>query len=76
MDGGHRNAVDLGSIGLPESYVQFNAINLFNERYFGNISTQLNGVAVGTTGAANPNFTIGAPQTFLVTLNLAWFAGH
>jgi iron complex outermembrane receptor protein len=67
---------DLGSIGLPDSYVQFNAINLLNENYFGNISTQINGVATGTAGAANPNFSVGAPQTFLVTLNLAWFAGH
>src|SRR5207253_4987163 len=41
---------DLGSIGLPESYVQFNVTNLFNERYFGNISTQIN-------NAGNPNFS-------------------
>ncbi len=67
---------DLGSIGLPDSFVQLNAVNLFDERYFGNISTQLNGVAVGSTGASNPNFSVGAPQTFLVTLNLAWRAGR
>ncbi|HVQ07678.1 MAG TPA: TonB-dependent receptor [Allosphingosinicella sp.] len=60
---------DLGSIGLPESYVQFNATNLFNERYFGNISTQLN-------AAGNPNFSTGSPQTFMITLNLAWRAGR
>ena len=56
---------DLASIGLPESYVQFNASNLFNERYFGNISTQIN-------NAGNPNFSTGSPQTFMLTLNLAY----
>ncbi|MEA3031348.1 MAG: iron complex outerrane recepter protein [Sphingomonadales bacterium] len=61
--------LDLGPVGLPDSYVQMNVTNLFNERYFGNISTQIN-------AAANPNFSIGAPQTFMVTLNLAWHAGQ
>ena len=54
-----------GSVGLPDSYVQFNVINLFNERYFGNISTQIN------TGG-NPNFSNGSPRTFMVSLNLAY----
>jgi iron complex outermembrane receptor protein len=60
---------DLGSIGLRDSYIQFNVTNLFNERYFGNISTQLN-------AAGNPNFSVGSPQTFMLTLNLAWRAGN
>ncbi len=60
---------DLGAIGLPESYAQFNVINLFDEPYFGNIGTQLN-------GAGNPNFSVGAPRTFVFTLNLAWRAGR
>jgi iron complex outermembrane receptor protein len=61
--------LDLGPVGLPESYLQMNVTNLFDERYFGNISTQIN-------AAGNPNFSIGAPQTFMVTLNLAWHAGR
>ncbi|HYD12946.1 MAG TPA: TonB-dependent receptor [Allosphingosinicella sp.] len=60
---------DLGSVGLPDSFVQFNVTNLFDERYFGNISTQIN-------GAGNPNFSTGSPQTFMLTLNLAWRAGR
>jgi iron complex outermembrane receptor protein len=56
---------DLGSIGLRESYVQFNATNIFNARYFGNISTQIN-------AAGNPNFSIGSPRALMVTLNLAY----
>jgi iron complex outermembrane receptor protein len=61
--------LDLGRIGLPESYVQFNVTNLTDERYFGNISTQIN-------GASNPNFSTGSPRTLMLTLNLAWHAGH
>ena len=59
---------DLGSIGLQDSYLQFNVTNLFDERYFGNISTQIN-------NAGGPNFSTGSPQTFMLTLNLAWRAG-
>jgi iron complex outermembrane receptor protein len=57
--------LDLEPIGLPLSYLQFNATNLFNERYFGNIGTQIN-------AAGNPNFSTGSPQTFMFTLNLAY----
>ena len=60
---------DLEVIGIPESYVQFNATNLFGGNYFGNISTQIN-------AAGNPNFSIGAPRTFMLTLNLGWHAGR
>jgi len=71
---------DLGSIGLTGSYFQFNVINAFNERYFGNISTSINGPAIsgpnGNTSAGNPSFAIGAPRTMLATLSLAWGGGH
>jgi iron complex outermembrane receptor protein len=60
---------DLGSVGLPDSYLQLNVSNLFGENYFGNLSTQIN-------AAGNPNFSVGSPQTFMVTLNLAWSAGR
>ncbi len=60
--------LDLGSVGLPDSYLQFNATNLLGENYFGNISTQIN-------AAGNPNFSTGSPKTFMLTLNLAWHAG-
>jgi iron complex outermembrane receptor protein len=61
--------LDLGPVGLPDSFVQFNATNLFGENYFGNLSTQIN-------AAGNPNFSVGAPRTFMFTLNLAWRAGN
>jgi len=62
--------LDLGPIiGLADSYVQVNVSNLFDEHYFGNISTQIN-------GAGNPNFSVGSPRTFMLTLNLAWHAGR
>jgi iron complex outermembrane receptor protein len=56
---------DLGSVGLPDSFVQLNVSNLFNEHYFGNLSTQIQ-------ASGNPNFSVGSPQTFMVTLNLAY----
>lgn len=67
---------DLGTVGLPGSFFQLNVINATGERYFGNISTQINGVATGTAGAASPTFSVGAPRTLLATLSLAWNAGR
>jgi len=61
--------LDLGSIGLQDSYLQFNVSNLFAEHYFGNISTQIN-------AAGNPNFSVGSPRAAILTLNLAWSAGR
>ena len=52
----------LEPLGLDDSYVQLNVTNVFNERYFGNISTQIN-------AGGNPNFSVGSPQTFMLTLN-------
>ncbi len=57
---------NLNSIGLPGgSSVQFNVINMFDVRYFGNISTQIN-------AAGGPNFATGAPRTFIITLDLRY----
>jgi iron complex outermembrane receptor protein len=48
---------------LKKTYLQANLINAFDAHYFGNISTQIN-------AAGNPNFSVGAPRTFLATLNV------
>jgi iron complex outermembrane receptor protein len=53
----------LGLSGLGQTYLQANVINLFNEFYFGNISTAIR-------AADNPNFSVGAPRTFSLTLNV------
>ncbi len=49
-------------VGLERSYFQLNVQNLLDERYFGNISTQIN-------NAGNPNFALGSPRSVLGTLN-------
>lgn len=50
---------------LKETYFQFNVTNLFDKKYFGNISTQIN-------AAGNPNFSVGSPRTVLGTINVGF----
>jgi iron complex outermembrane recepter protein len=69
---------DLGQIGWDNTTVQFNATNLFNTFYLGNINTTNNAQTIanvstvtGTTVARSglaPTYSIGAPQTFQLTL--------
>ena len=64
--------------GLKDTFIQFNVDNLFNEFYFGNLSTQINAGNICPTGGtcaangANPNFSLGSPRTFRVTLNVGF----
>lgn len=53
----------LSDFGLEKTYLQLNVKNLFNEFYFGNISTQIN-------AAANPNFSVGYPRTVLGSVHV------
>jgi iron complex outermembrane receptor protein len=48
---------------LRKTYIQANVVNVTDEKYFGNISTQIN-------AAGGPNFSVGGPRTFLATLNV------
>jgi iron complex outermembrane receptor protein len=50
---------------LDKTYLQLNLQNLFDKKYFGNISTQIN-------AAGNPNFAVGSPRTFSATLNVGF----
>jgi iron complex outermembrane receptor protein len=45
------------------TYVQFNLQNVFNEFYFGNLTTQIR-------SSDNPNFAVGSPRTYSVSLNV------
>ncbi len=60
------------------SWVQFNANNLFNKHYLGNISSVTNAVTIPASGTAsaissgNPTYSVGAPQSFSITLRLAY----
>jgi len=69
----------LDNFGWDGSYVQFNVRNVFDEEYLGNISTREAanpvdvdpgpGVIIVTpTGGALPNYAVGAPRTFMLTL--------
>ena len=49
------------------SYVQLNVNNLFDEEYFGNISSRTT-ATIPNLGPSNPMFTIGAPRTVQVTV--------
>ena len=69
---------DFDKLGVKNTVLQFNIINLFDEGYYGNISSTNNaltianvstvaGVTVARTGAA-PTYSLGAPRTLQVTL--------
>lgn len=59
--------VNLGALaeGLSKTYFQLNVQNLFDQQYFGNISTAIN---VG----GGPNFSVGSPRTVSGTINMAF----
>jgi len=47
------------------TYLQLNLQNVFDEFYFGNLSTQIR-------ASDNPNFAVGSPRTFSATLNVGF----
>ena len=57
--------VSLAPLGLEESYVSLNVINVTDEYYFANINTQ-------NTFAGNPRFSVGAPRTFQATVRFGF----
>ena len=59
--------INLGSFSdmLEKTYLQFNVQNLFDKRYFGNISTAIN-------VAGSPSFAVGSPRSFSGTLNVGF----
>jgi len=51
------------------TYAQLNVNNLFNETYFGSISSRTNALPItGVTGTGAPTYYIGAPRTVQFTL--------
>lgn len=51
--------------GLKSTYLQVNLQNVFDQFYFGNLSTAIN-------AAGNPSFAIGSPRTLSATLNVGF----
>jgi iron complex outermembrane receptor protein len=54
--------ISAAPLGFKNTFLQLNVNNVFNQFYFGNISTQIN-------AGGNPNFAVGSPRTFMATLN-------
>lgn len=64
-------SVTLARFGFPGVLVRATVSNLFDEQYFGNISTQSYSVAIPSlnlNSPSTPNFSIGAPRTATVSL--------
>jgi iron complex outermembrane receptor protein len=63
---------DLGeTLRNENTYLQLNVINLFDERYYGSISTQVCTTGNNACPAASQGivrYNLGAPQTFMLTL--------
>ncbi len=57
--------VTLEPLGFRQTSLQLNVRNLFNERYFSNISTQVD-------ASGNPNFTVGYPRTFIGSIRFGF----
>jgi iron complex outermembrane receptor protein len=51
-----------------KTYAQLNVSNLFNETYFGSISSRTNAVAFTGSSASAPTYYIGSPRTVQFTL--------
>jgi iron complex outermembrane recepter protein len=70
--------LDLGFVGLEDSFLQFNVINLFDEEYLGGISSQTNALNIAdidpvTAGnqpraGSQPTYALGAPRTAMLTV--------
>jgi len=69
---------NLASLGLEKAFFQLNVSNLFDQFYFGNISTQVNAGNICPAGAscannaANPSFAVGPPRTFVGTFRIGF----
>jgi iron complex outermembrane receptor protein len=55
----------MDTLGLKKTFLQLNLQNVFDQFYFGSISTQIN-------AGGNPNFAVGSPRTLSATLNVAF----
>jgi iron complex outermembrane receptor protein len=55
-------------VGGKGTYVQANVKNLFNEYYFGNISTRNNANTIAGQTGSSPTYALGFPRTYQVSL--------
>ena len=61
--------IGLEKIAGKKSYVQLNVVNLLNQHYFGNLSTQINAFGAGSSA---PRFTPASTRAITGTLALGF----
>ncbi|WOB79298.1 MULTISPECIES: TonB-dependent receptor [Brevundimonas] len=62
---------DFAPLGLQGTYLQFNVINLFDERYYGSLGSTTSSV-VGGAGYSRPFANIAAPRTVMASVRYAF----
>ncbi len=63
---------DLGGDGWKKSYVQLNVTNLFDEKYYGNLTGTTTSGTPGAAGYAQPYAYLGAPRAAIISLKTAF----
>lgn len=63
--------LDLAPFGYEGTFLQVNADNVFDERYYANLGTRASSTP-GTVGFSEPFASVGAPRTISATLRVAF----
>ena len=63
--------IDLAQFGYEGTFIQINADNVFDERYYANLGTRASATP-GTPGYSQPFASVGAPRTISATLRVAF----
>lgn len=63
--------LDLAQFGYEGTFIQVNADNVFDERYYANLGTRASSTP-GTVGFSEPFASVGAPRTISATLRVAF----
>jgi iron complex outermembrane receptor protein len=63
---------DLGGDGWKKSYIQLNVTNMFNEKYYGNLSGTTTSGTPGAAGYGQPYAYLGAPRAAIISLKTAF----
>lgn len=68
--------LNLRSLGLERTYLQLNVQNLFDEFYYGSISSQINAFntscVVNTCSTSQPSFAVGYPRTITASIHFGF----
>ena len=62
---------DRGAFGYEGAFIQVNADNIFDERYYANLGTRASGTP-GAPGFSQPFASVGSPRTISATIRMAF----